>query len=131
MFCSNQQFSISGDKIDIKSLKSSISAIIEGFEFKPRFYRIEETCLCFYQYTPDNTEGVIEISKEDLTTEYYLSIIQLYFSSHKYKEALNHKTFNEFANADGSSYAGWQIKVDNKGFGHKLMITPFWCFYHK
>ena len=93
MFCSNQVFTVCGDKNNIKALESSIRTIINGFEFRPRFYKIEESGLSFYQYNPDK-EGIIEISKEDLIPEYYLSIIQLYFNSHNYRECLRN-TFNE------------------------------------
>ena len=131
MFCSNQELLLCGDKQDNKALEKSISLICDGFCFRPRSYAVKEDgCLYFYQYNPDKMDGVIEICDEDKTVDFNLSIIRLYFSSFKYKDALS-KTYNEYRGADGSSKDGWEIVLDNKSFGNKLVIKPYWCFYHK
>lgn len=132
MFCSNQEFLLCGNKRDTKALEKSITLICDGFDFHPRSYAIKEDgFLYFYQYNPDKMDGVVEICNEDKTVDFYLSVIRLYFSSFKYRDTLNNRTFNEYKGADGSTQEGWEIVLDNKSFGNKLVVRPYWCFYHK
>ena len=130
MFCSNQKFSVCGNKRDTKALEKSLDLIINGFDVPFRYYSIgEDGFLYFYKYKPNNDFS--EIEKEDLTLNYYLSLINLYFNSFKYKDTLKNRVFNEYSGADGSSSEGWEIVLDNKTFETKLVIKPYWCFYHK
>ena len=132
MFCSNQEFLLCGNKKDTKSLEKSISLFCEGYEFRPRYYRVEnDGFLYFYSFIPDDKDGVVEIHKEDMNLNYYLGIIQLYLSSFTYRDTLNNHIFNEYVGADGSSQEGWEIVLDNKTLIKKIIIRPFWCFYHK
>lgn len=132
MFCSNQKFELCGNKRDEKVLKDTMSLICGGFDFKPRCYNIKKDgFLYFYKYLPSDKNEVIEICEEDRNMEYYLKIIELYFSSYKYKHTLKNHVFNEFFNADGSSQEGWELFLDNKGLNTFIVIKPYWCFYHK
>lgn len=131
MFCSNQKIELCGNKRDEKALNSAISLICNGFDFKPKYYSIKsDGFLYFYKFSPDNDDA-IEICEEDRNLEYYINIIGLYFSSYKYKYTLKNHVFNEFFNADGSSQEGWEIILDNKSLNSKIVIKPYWCFYHK
>ena len=132
MFCSNQEFLICGNKKDSKVLEKAISLIYDGFEFKPRYYRIAaDGFLYFYSFTPDDKNDVVEICKEDMNLNYYLSIIHLYLSSFTYRDTLKNHIFNEYGGADGSSQEGWEIVLDTKTLVKKVIIRPYWCFYHK
>lgn len=132
VFCSNQEFLLCGDKRDIRALEKAIDLVCNGFNAQFRYYKIEEDgFLYFYKYLPNKLEGVIEIDKEDMNLEYLLNIVKLYLSSSKYRCTLKYKTINDCLEFDGSSYEGWEIVLDNKTFETKLIIKPFWCFYHK
>lgn len=132
MFCSNQEFLLCGDKRIPKILEKAVSLIIDGYGIKFRYWRVEKDgFLYFYKFKPDNETDLMPICEEDMQLNYYLSIIELYFSSFKYRDTLKNRVFNELAGADGSSTEGWEIVVDNKTIDTKVIIKPYWCFYHK
>ena len=129
MFSSNQIFEITGDNIDEEALKKVVTALVEGFDFKPDCYLIdEENNLCFHSYMSSGSSAT-QIQKEEQNAEFLFQLIKLYQNMSAYKTALQKESRNY--GGDGSSYPGWKIIVDNSQLHDIVKVSPFWCFYHK
>jgi phage terminase small subunit len=128
MFSSNQTFSISGEKNNYKTLKNTIDLFCNAYEVYPSFYEITENGKLVLSTYSSNA---IAITKEDRNSDFYFQLIQLYLSSYAYKYNLYNNTFNEYKNADGCSKEGWIIQTEEDGLATNIVISPYWCFYHK
>ena len=129
MFSSNQVFEVTGDNIDENALKSVISVLVDGFDFKPDCYLIDEdNNLCLYSYA-SSSNSATPIKKEEQNSEFLFQLVKLYQNMSSYKTALNKENRN--CGGDGSSYPGWKITVDNSQLFDIVKVSPFWCFYHK
>ncbi len=129
MFSSNQVFSISGN-LNQLSIIMKIFELLDSFNVSFDSYSyLEDGSLCFYNYGKDK-QNAVSIERIDREPSYYHALVSLYLVSGRYKEAML-KTYNDCAGLDGSSHKGWKISVSNDGFSKKLVVEPYWCFYHK
>lgn len=131
MFASNSEIIITGDSKIEEQITSALSLIINGFNFQPvGFQMLPDGRAVLYERMPNtlSQSGIMEITKEDCKVSYLVALLQLHFSSSNYKRAMLSIPQCE---GDGSSYMGWRISLDNYNIDDKIIIEPWWAFYHK
>lgn len=130
MFSSNQLLELSGDCGCKEQIQNAIRMIIQGYNFKPKYYYMEDGNLYFSQYLlSDNTKKVEEIREEDIRVEYITKIVELHFESSAFEKGLQTSRSYMDVNGDGSKYKGWVIVLSS--LNRELTIRPYWAFYHK
>ena len=128
MFSSNQLLELSGDCKCKEQIQNAIKMIMLGYNFKPKYYYMDNGNLYFSKYILSNGNyKVDEIKEEDIRVEYITKIVELYLESSDYERALH--LGNNWSNADGSTYKGWKIELNS--MNKELTIKPYWAFYHK
>lgn len=135
MFTSNQEFVVTGSNSDLPALKKTVELLIDGFDFKPRHYYVNNVGQAiFYEYLSDtektkvNKSKFMDIDPNDINPEYITQLILLYINSHSYQEALKKV---EREDGDGSHRSGWRISIDSYSVFNMIKIEPFMAFYAK
>lgn len=131
MFSSCAELVITGDKKVENQLKSAVSLILDGFGFKPvAFHMLPSGRAILYEYFPKDKcqTGLIEISKENQNVNFIKSMISMYLMTANYETAMRNIPRCE---GDGSYYEGWRMTLDNSNIDDKIIIEPWWAFYHK
>lgn len=131
MFSSCAELVITGDsKIEVQ-IKSAIALVMDGFGFKPvAFHMLPDGKAVLYESLPkDRTQaGLIEIETENRSAVFVAALINLYLMTSNYTNAINKLPRYE---GDGSYYKGWRMILDNSNIDDKVIIEPWWAFYHK
>lgn len=131
MFSSNQEFVITGDLAFIeKQLKAAIDLAMHGFGFVPVAFSVSnDGKMIFYDYVPIlEMQDKIPIREQNRTVTFVCKIMELQTMSYEFKNALTQLPKDE---TDGSYESGWKLTLDNSQIGDRLVLEPFWVFYHK
>ena len=131
MFSSNAEITITGDSHFEIQMQKALKLIIDGFGFKPEEFRVrEDGCAVFYEKAPKETNclSVFPIDKENRNIEYLETLVKLYLASSAYNKAMHSLPQ---CGGDGGCYKGWRMELDTSDMHNRLVIYPWWAFYHK
>lgn len=128
MFSSNQEFCVTGEVRDKEQVALVIKALLEGYRFKTKSYEIKDGTFILYDFNEENSGNVIDV--KDCNPNYISQLVELYFCSSAYNIALTN-TVSDCRNLDGSLTPGWKLEVVENSYYKRVIIIPFWCFYHK
>ena len=131
MFSSCAELTITGDSKMKSQMNAALSLVMDGFNFKPVAFRMsQDGRAVLYEAMPAEKyrDGLIEISSENRSVGFVAALVEVYLISANYNKAIHNIPKEE---GDGSYYAGWRMTLDNYQIDDKVIIEPWWAFYHK